>query len=372
MGIGFCATCGAPQQAGARFCVACGRYLGASLSAEIGPGREGQVYQAPDQVPAEGAPGAAYAPPGTALPQGWPPSYQAGPGAWSPPGSVPPGSVPPGAWGPYAIPAGRSGVMPLVVVGVLVLVLTLPFILGALALAEWSHNVAGEHWGTPTPSSAGWTPPAPTRTGSGTPGVSSKPTANQEGLVEPSFSFPPDQANGATLGSATAPVTVNIWSDEQCPACADFWEFMPQSFVDEYLRSGKARIVFKDYPVVDTYVADGHESTLAAIGARAADRQGKFWQFIAYLLANQHGENSGWITQANLDRIARALDLDVGQFEQDCADSTLAQAVAASMPAAEALGINAAPEAMIEGHTSVIGAHSLTWADIAAAIDAAS
>jgi protein-disulfide isomerase len=369
MGIGFCATCGAPQQAGARFCVACGRYLGASLSAEIGPGREGQVHQTPDQVPAEGAPGAAYAPPGTAMPQGWPPSYQAGPGAWSTPGSVPPG-----AWGPYpypgAMPAGRSSAMPLVVVGVLVLAVVL--ILGPILFLVAVKTETDTGWASPTPSYAGWAPPAPTRTGAGTPGVSSKPTANQEGLVEPSFSFPPDQAHGATLGSATAPVTVNIWSDEQCPACADFWEFMPQSFVDEYLRSGKARIVFKDYPVVDTYATGGNESTLAAIGARAADRQGKFWQFIAYLLANQHGENSGWVTQANLDRIARALDLDVGQFEQDCADSTLAQAVAASMPAAEALGINAAPEAMIEGHISVIGAHSLTWADIAAAIDAAS
>jgi protein-disulfide isomerase len=260
--------------------------------------------------------------------------------------------------------------MPLVVVGVVVLAVVL--ILGPILFLATQGSGGGVGAASPTPSSAGWTETSPARTPAGTPAVSSKPTANQEGLVEPSFSFPPDQAHGTTLGSPTAAVTVNIWSDEQCPPCATFWEAMPQSFVDDYLRSGKARIVFKDYPVVDTYVTGGNESTLAAIGARAADRQGKFWQFIAYLLANQHAENSGWITQANLDRIARALELDVDQFEQDCADSTLVRAVEASMPAAEALGIDAAPEAMIEGHTSVIGTYGLTWADIAAAIDAAS
>jgi protein-disulfide isomerase len=258
--------------------------------------------------------------------------------------------------------------MPLVVVGVVALAVVL--ILGPILFLVVLVGPTEPPRPTPTPSYAGWAPPTPTP--AGTPGVSSKPTANQEGLVEPSFSFPLDQAHGATLGSATAPVTVNIWSDEQCPPCARFWEAMPESFVDDYLRSGKARIVFKDFPVVDTYVTGGYESTLAAIGARAADRQGKFWEFIAYLLANQHEENSGWITQANLDRIARVLDLDVDQFEQDCADPTLVQAVSSSYPAAEALGIDAAPEAMIEGRTSVIGAHGLTWAAIGAAIDAAS
>ena len=73
-----------------------------------------------------------------------------------------------------------------------------------------------------------------------------------------------------------------------------------------------------DFVLVDdrklTFPAADH-SWLAAIGARAADKQGKFWPFIAYLLMNQHAENSGWLTQATLDQIADALDLDVARFE---------------------------------------------------------
>lgn len=147
---------------------------------------------------------------------------------------------------------------------------------------------------------------------------------------------------------------------------------MPSTFVDSYLRSGKARIVFNDLPVVDGYVDNGHESTLAAIGARAADRQGQFWPFVAYVLANHHAENSGWITQGNLDVIADALGLDVKQFEHDCQDPTIAQQVSTSIAAASSVGVDAAPEAVLEGQKSVLGVHGMAWTDIAAAIDAAS
>jgi protein-disulfide isomerase len=201
--------------------------------------------------------------------------------------------------------------------------------------------------------------------------VSPVPGSTYKGLIVPTLVFPLDQAHGPTLGSEQAPVTVDVWSDEQCPPCARFWEALPDAFVDDYLRSGKARIVFNDYPVVDQYTGGTRESALAAIGARAADRQGEFWPFIAYLLANQHDENSGWVTQAKLDQIADALDLDVDQFEQDCRDVTITKPVSGSFAAATKRGITAAPQAMLKGSKTVIGKSSLSWDDIAAAIDAA-
>ncbi|HEY6057089.1 MAG TPA: thioredoxin domain-containing protein, partial [Candidatus Limnocylindrales bacterium] len=41
-------------------------------------------------------------------------------------------------------------------------------------------------------------------------------------LVQPAFDVPAGLADGRTLGKADAPVTLQIWSDFQCPACQVF------------------------------------------------------------------------------------------------------------------------------------------------------
>lgn len=65
------------------------------------------------------------------------------------------------------------------------------------------------------------------------------------------------------IGSPTAPVTIALWFDYQCPFCKQFDTTVVSQLNDNYVKSGKLRIVFKDFSFL------GADSTTAAEFARA-------------------------------------------------------------------------------------------------------
>jgi protein-disulfide isomerase len=78
----------------------------------------------------------------------------------------------------------------------------------------------------------------------------------------------------------------------------------------------------------------GPDSTKALLYTLAAGEQGKLWQFSDALYADQGGENSGWVTDALLERIAGDLGLDYAKLKSDAASAVTRQQ--ASSMAAEA------------------------------------
>ncbi|HRH24514.1 MAG TPA: thioredoxin domain-containing protein, partial [Candidatus Paceibacterota bacterium] len=65
------------------------------------------------------------------------------------------------------------------------------------------------------------------------------------------------------LGSATAPVTMAVWFDYQCPFCKKYdMETVAQVYAN-YVESGKVKIVLKDFQFL------GSDSDAAALFARA-------------------------------------------------------------------------------------------------------
>ena len=64
----------------------------------------------------------------------------------------------------------------------------------------------------------------------------------------------PMAANGAanqgkTLGSKSAPITMEIFEDFQCPACGNFYETSLKQVIDNYVSTGKVYIVHRDFPL---------------------------------------------------------------------------------------------------------------------------
>jgi protein-disulfide isomerase len=55
-----------------------------------------------------------------------------------------------------------------------------------------------------------------------------------------------DQAE-RTVGSPNAPVTLEVWSDFQCPHCAELHFGALKQALGDCVASGKLRIVFRDY-----------------------------------------------------------------------------------------------------------------------------
>jgi len=82
-----------------------------------------------------------------------------------------------------------------------------------------------------------------------------------------------DGAADRSQGPTSAPITVYEMADFQCPACRYFALTVLPAVEQEYIKTGKVRWIFINYPLVSI-----HKNTIpAAEIAMCAGRQGKFW-----------------------------------------------------------------------------------------------
>ena len=54
-------------------------------------------------------------------------------------------------------------------------------------------------------------------------------------------------------GDPNAPITILEYSDFQCPFCVRYFVQTEPALNDEYVRSGQARVVFRDFPIVELH-----------------------------------------------------------------------------------------------------------------------
>jgi protein-disulfide isomerase len=84
------------------------------------------------------------------------------------------------------------------------------------------------------------------------------------------------------LGSKNAPVTMEVFSDFQCPACKQLFTTTLQRVMNDYVNTGKIFLVHRDFPLpMHAY------SRVAAIYSRAAAHIGKDEAVEAVLFQNQ-------------------------------------------------------------------------------------
>lgn len=102
--------------------------------------------------------------------------------------------------------------------------------------------------------------------------------------------FDPHEA----FGSKTAPITIEVFSDFQCPACKQLYKTTNQPLMDNYVNTGKVFLIHRDFPLpMHAY------SRLAASYARAAAHIGKFEAVEQALFQNQEKwETSGEVKGA--------------------------------------------------------------------------
>lgn len=75
-----------------------------------------------------------------------------------------------------------------------------------------------------------------------------------------------------------------------------------------YIENGTLRLEWRDFPHL------GEESRRAAVAARAAQEQGKFWEYHDLLFQDQRSINSGAFSDDNLLDFAREAGLDMERF----------------------------------------------------------
>jgi protein-disulfide isomerase len=125
---------------------------------------------------------------------------------------------------------------------------------------------------------------------------------------------PTTNANGPAIGPQDAKVTVEVWSDFQCPACDAFAKSTFIDLVKKYEPTGDVRFV--DHALWFIGAGQNEDSLNAGAAAECAGEQNQYWPYHDYLFANQGKENSGWPSRTLLDGIAGKVGLDATKFAQ--------------------------------------------------------
>ena len=113
------------------------------------------------------------------------------------------------------------------------------------------------------------------------------------------------EADGRVRGQANAPVTLIEYSDFTCGYCLKFFKDTWPRIQARYVDTGKVRFLYRDYPR-----ADQGPGLDAAIAARCAGAQGKYWAMHDRLFAE-----AGRLDKSVFLRHAGAIGLEQLAFE---------------------------------------------------------
>jgi protein-disulfide isomerase len=150
--------------------------------------------------------------------------------------------------------------------------------------------------------------------------------------------------NGMTLGKPQAKVTLFEFGDLQCPVCKGFSEEIIPDVIDSKVRSGEAKIDFRNYTIIS------QESIPAGAAAIAAGEQGRGWNYIELFYRNQGPEASGYVTDAFMAEIARGAGVkDIAKWNEDRKSAKVVGEVEATTAEAQRLGFTGTPSFAVSG-----------------------
>jgi protein-disulfide isomerase len=130
--------------------------------------------------------------------------------------------------------------------------------------------------------------------------------------------------DGIFLGADSANVTLIEYADLQCPFCRVYSEDVFPTIVDEYVRPGRVKTEFRGLAFI------GEDSVEARRYVLAAGLQDRLWQLQEALYRNQGDENSGWVTDDLLERLAGENGLDWSRLKTDAASAEVTQEIDAT------------------------------------------
>ena len=148
--------------------------------------------------------------------------------------------------------------------------------------------------------------------------------------------------NGSpVMGNINAPITILEWGDYQCTFCYKFHQNTLDIINEDFIKTGKVKIIFKDFPL------NGPDSKLAAEASYCAQDQEKYWQYHDELYKNWGGERTGWITRESLSKFAETVDLDLGKFNKCLDDHKYENKVNSLYAFGKEIGIDATPSFLV-------------------------
>lgn len=156
------------------------------------------------------------------------------------------------------------------------------------------------------------------------------------------------QNGSPILGDPSATITIVEWGDYQCTFCYKFHQSTMNTIKQDFIETGKVKLVFKDFPL------NGPDSVLAAEAAHCAQDQGKYWQYHDELYKNWGGERTGWITRDSLDKFARTVSLDLEKFDKCLDEHKYLERVNQMYEFGREIGIDATPSFLVFNNEKII------------------
>ena len=153
---------------------------------------------------------------------------------------------------------------------------------------------------------------------------------------KPTLSSFTDNAS-PVLGNTNAPLTMIEFGDYQCTYCKKFFRETEGLIVENYVKTGKVKIMFKDFIVV------GGDSANAANAAHCANDQKMFWLYHSILYNNWDGEDTGWASFDRLHEFANELELNMDEFSKCMSELKWEGLINSSQTDGRVIGVTATP-----------------------------
>lgn len=184
-----------------------------------------------------------------------------------------------------------------------------------------------------------WNNIHPATTGGGPGGdTGTQPTVNIKDV---------DTKGAPFIGDASAPVTIAFWADYQCPYCKQFEQVTLPQIIQNYVSTGKVKVVFLDLTFL------GEDSVTAAAYSHAVwklyPEQYFAWRTAMYTAQDDEGDK-GFGDAASIDKLnATVPGIDAAKVKADVATNKAAyDAIAEDNKAqGQKFGINATPSFVI-------------------------
>lgn len=143
------------------------------------------------------------------------------------------------------------------------------------------------------------------------------------------------------IGDPKAPVVVLEYSDYQCPFCVRYFVQTEPGINDAYVKSGKVRIVFRDFPLVDLHP----NAPAAHVAALCVAQQGaaNYWNMHDKIFQTQSEWSNAVDPNPVFERLAGELKLDTDAFKKCVAAGEVKKLIDQSLLEGQSAGVGGTP-----------------------------
>jgi protein-disulfide isomerase len=143
-------------------------------------------------------------------------------------------------------------------------------------------------------------------------------------------------------GDKDAPVTIIEFSDYECPFCKRSNDNVISKINEEYIESGKVRLVFRDFPL-----GIHKKAITAAVAANCAGEQGKYWEVHDFLFQSKNNLSKEAVLNS-----AGSLGVDKAKLQACMDDKSKEEEITKDFQEGQKYGVRGTPSYFIGKTTS--------------------